>query len=191
MTQKENDELYRTWNKDSYKILCEKNIRLAIKVANSFQDTGIEDEDLLSIAIIGLIKSAKKFNPNMGYKFSSYAVQAIRNEILMEIRKNSCHPYPNESINEIIYSLSDKKFVEKGDLIPDSFDMEEFIIGTRLEDIIDNELNKQSTRNKKIITLYLDGTTQQKIGSIVGVSQTLVSRVINSFRDKVRDKYMK
>lgn len=87
MTMVEKEKLYKDWNTESWKVLVERNMRLAVNIANSFSNTEIEDDDLLSIALYGLVKAAKKFNPLFGYEFSTFSIPVIRNEILHELRK--------------------------------------------------------------------------------------------------------
>ena len=101
LSEDEKLDLYRNWNDESYKVLAERNIRLAIKVAKSFRNTGIEEDDLLAIAMEGLVRAAKTFRPDMEFEFSTYAVSVIKNTICLEIRRNkksiskSCDEVPS------------------------------------------------------------------------------------------------
>lgn len=65
--------------------LVEANVRLAISVATKFQGRGIPLEDLIQEANVGLMKAAGKFEPERGYKFSTYATWWIRQSVTRAI----------------------------------------------------------------------------------------------------------
>lgn len=66
--------------------LIEHNLRLVAHVAKKYQLCGIEQEDLISIGAIGLIKAVGTFKPSAGTQLATYAARCIENEILMAIR---------------------------------------------------------------------------------------------------------
>lgn len=70
------------------KKLAENNMNLARFVARQFKNTGLSYEDLEGIAFLGLTKAAARFDETRAC-FSTYAVPAIRNEILMTLRKRT------------------------------------------------------------------------------------------------------
>ncbi len=61
--------------------LVEHNMRLAITIAKLYQNQGVELEDLIVAAEMGLIAAAEQFDPTVGVKFISYACHHIRREI--------------------------------------------------------------------------------------------------------------
>jgi RNA polymerase sigma factor (sigma-70 family) len=64
--------------RQAHKRMVEANLRLAYSVAQKFIGNGVEMEDLVQAANMGVIRAAEKFNPDLGYKFSTYAYQWIR-----------------------------------------------------------------------------------------------------------------
>lgn len=68
------------------------NLGLADYMANQFRWTGVEDDDLVQLARLGLIKAAKGYKPEMGVKFSSYACKSMWGLILREIYGNQNIP---------------------------------------------------------------------------------------------------
>lgn len=66
--------------------LIEHNLRLVAHLVKKFDNTGEDNEDLISIGTIGLIKGVESFSPNKGTKLATYAARCIENEILMHLR---------------------------------------------------------------------------------------------------------
>lgn len=63
------------------------NMKLAYSTAWKMRDTGIEMDDLQSLALLGLVKAARDYDEKRGYKFSNLAITIMRNEILQEVRR--------------------------------------------------------------------------------------------------------
>lgn len=66
--------------------LIEHNLRLVAHLVKKFDNTGEDNEDLISIGTIGLIKGIESFSPDKGTKLATYAARCIENEILMHLR---------------------------------------------------------------------------------------------------------
>lgn len=71
---------------DARGVLIERNLRLVAHVIKKFENTGEDQEDLISIGTVGLIKAIDSFNGNKGTRLATYAARCIENEILMHIR---------------------------------------------------------------------------------------------------------
>lgn len=65
--------------------LVKANLRFVISVAKQYQNKGLDLVDLIQEGNLGLIKSARLYDPNKGYKFISYAVWWIRQSIMKAI----------------------------------------------------------------------------------------------------------
>ena len=69
--------------------LVQENMGLVYMVAKRFTDRGVDSEELVQIGAIGLIKAVDKFDPGMGFTFSTYAVPLIMGEIRRFLRDNN------------------------------------------------------------------------------------------------------
>ena len=67
-------------------ILIEHNLRLVAHIVKKYQRPEEDNEDLISIGTVGLIKAVITFNPEKGNRLSTYAARCIENEILMMLR---------------------------------------------------------------------------------------------------------
>ena len=63
--------------------LIQHNLRLVVYIARKFDNTGVENDDLISIGTIGLIKAINSFKTDKKIKLATYASRCIENEILM------------------------------------------------------------------------------------------------------------
>ena len=79
---KKGDELAR-------KKLIESNYRLVISIAKKYHRKDLDFEDLLQESSIGLLKAVNKFDPELGYKYSTYACWWIKQAALQYINENS------------------------------------------------------------------------------------------------------
>ncbi|QKG85029.1 sigma-70 family RNA polymerase sigma factor [Kroppenstedtia pulmonis] len=64
-------------------VLIEHNLRLVAHICKKFENTNEDNEDLISIGTIGLIKAIESYRPNKGTKLATYAARCIENEISM------------------------------------------------------------------------------------------------------------
>ena len=71
--------------------LIEHNLRLVAYIAQRFENTGANIEELISIGTVGLVKAISTFNSDKNIKLATYASRCIENEILMFIRKSATH----------------------------------------------------------------------------------------------------
>lgn len=66
--------------------LIEHNLRLVAHIVKKFDVTGDDQDDLISIGTIGLIKAIDTFDPDKGVRLATYAARCVENEILMHLR---------------------------------------------------------------------------------------------------------
>jgi len=164
-------------------ILIERNLRLVAHVAKKYATAKVEQDDLISIGTIGLIKGINSFNLEKGAKLSTYVSRCIDNEILMHLRatkKLGAEVYLNEPIgkdkDDNIVTL--QEVLENNERnIEDEVDikMKIKLLYEKMKDILKD-------REKTILELRfgLGGhkpKTQNEIAKMMGISRSYVSRI--------------
>ena len=79
-------EKLSTGDEDARNILIERNLRLVAHVCKKYSNSNVDQDDLISIGTIGLIKGINSFKPEKGARLSTYVSRCIDNEILMHFR---------------------------------------------------------------------------------------------------------
>ena len=162
-------------------ILIERNLRLVAHIAKKYQNHSKENEDMISIGTIGLIKAISSYRPEKGTKLSTYASRCIDNEILMSIRagKKFAHDIYLQDVigvdregNEV---RVEDKIADVRDAVEDQVDLQ--IRVRRLYHVIKQVLRG---REKTVIELRYglenaDEMTQREIAEILGISRSYVS----------------
>ena len=79
-------QLLKTGDKKAKSILIERNLRLVAHIVKKYYAQSSDQDDLISIGTIGLIKAVNTFDHTKGIRLSSYAARCIENEVLMYFR---------------------------------------------------------------------------------------------------------
>ncbi|MBE6548025.1 MAG: RNA polymerase sporulation sigma factor SigE [Ruminococcaceae bacterium] len=178
-------------------LLIEHNLRLVVYIAKRFENTGIYIEDLISIGTIGLIKAVNTFCIDKNIKLATYASRCIENEILMYIRKNSCH-VGELSIDEPLNVDWDGNELLLSDILGNDEDSVSAAIEQEEETrLIHAAVDTLSPREKQIIELRygLRGKsemTQKEVADHLGISQSYISRlekkIISQLKSQLQGK---
>ncbi len=81
-------ELLKNGDEEARNILIEHNLRLVAHISKKYSSTNIDQDDLISIGSIGLIKGINSFDNSKGIKLSTYISRCVENEILMFLRSS-------------------------------------------------------------------------------------------------------
>lgn len=96
-------ERLKQGDEEARNILIERNLRLVAHVSKKYATTNIDQDDLISIGTIGLIKGINSFDPTKNIRLATYSARCIDNEILMFLRsskKTKTEVYLNEPIGK-------------------------------------------------------------------------------------------
>lgn len=169
-------------DKEARNKLVEHNLRLVAHIIKKYYGTQSEQDDLVSIGTIGLIKAVDTYDMNKNIRLSSYASRCIENEILMHFR-NAKKSAQDISLNETIDTDKDGNPLTLLDIMA----VDDNIIDTlnlkfnsrKLGQYINEELDE---REKKIIILRygLNGKepmTQKNVAKLLNISRSYVSRI--------------
>jgi RNA polymerase sporulation-specific sigma factor len=94
LTAKEERECFlkmKEGDEESRNLLIERNLRLVAHMIKKYYGGAKEQEDLISIGTMGLIKAINTFDVEKGIRFSTYAARCIENAILPPRRFSFCH----------------------------------------------------------------------------------------------------
>lgn len=176
-------ELMKNGNEEARNILIERNLRLVAHVCKKYSTTKIDQDDLISIGSIGLIKGINSFDSSKGVKLATYVSRCIENEILMYLRsakKLSSEVYLDDPIgkdkDDNVVTL--QEVLENNDRnIEDEVDLKFTIkkLYEKMKDVL-------KEREKTILELRfgLNGTkpqTQNEIADSMAISRSYVSRI--------------
>ena len=101
--------------------LIRHNLRLVAHIVKKYYSSNMEQEDLISVGTIGLLKAVGSFDNTKGARFATYAARCIENEILMQFRAGK-KSQNDISIQEPIDSDRDGNSLTLNDIVADTFD---------------------------------------------------------------------
>ena len=169
-------------NEMARNILIRHNLRLVAHIVKKYDSAYTDNEDLISIGTIGLIKGINTFDKSKKTRLATYAARCVENEILMHLRANkkrNREQFLQESIgsdkegNEI--KLMDIISSEE-DSIPDQ--VEKSMNRDRLYEL----LERLPERERKVLELRYglpnnEKLTQREVAAILDISRSYVSRI--------------
>lgn len=181
-------------DKEAKNKLILHNMRLVAHIIKKYYAAACDQEDLISIGTVGLIKAVSTFNTEKGIRFATYASRCIENEILMSFRVQ-------KKLADTVY-MGDTLETDKDgnqltllDVIDD---------GSNLDDIVDKrmqtrqlysyveELSDQREKEILVARYGLYGTvplTQREIARKMGISRSYVSRLEKRAISALRKRY--
>ena len=176
---------------DARIVLVERNLRLVSHILKKYYANASDQEDLISIGTIGLIKGISTFDRSKGARLATYAARCVENEILMYFRSQ------RKSSQDV--SLSD--YIETG---ADGAPLALMDVVSQDEDLLEHMSNREQLRQvckavdavlteqeRQVIVLrYGLGTgnpkRQREVADITGISRSYVSRIEKRALEKLR-----
>ena len=183
--------LAQTGDLDARNVLIEHNLRLVAHIMKKYYAHSADQEDLISIGTIGLIKGIQTFNPGKGARLATYAARCIENEIRMHFRtqKKSAQ---DVSLSDYIETGTDGAPLQLMDVIGEDQDLTEQICVQELAGQLRQAMKQCLTeQEQQVLRLRygLDGRPpqrQREVALATGISRSYVSRMEKRALEKLR-----
>ena len=174
-------------------VLIERNLRLVAHIMKKYYTQTADQEDLISIGTIGLIKGIESFDVSKGARLATYAAKCVENEILMYFRSQK-KTSQDVSLSDYIETGSDGAALSFMDVVAEEDDMLERV--SNREDIrkvlkaVEHVLTPQE-RQVIVLRYGLEGNPprrQREVAQIVGISRSYVSRIEKKALQRLRQE---
>ncbi len=172
-------------------ILIERNLRLVAHIMKKYYCTGSDQEDLISIGTIGLIKGITTFDGSKGARLATYAARCVENEILMHfraMRKTS----QDVSLSDYIETGTDGAALSFMDVVSDDEDLlESLSTKERILQVRRAVAEGLTDQERQVILMRyglggLKPARQREVAELLGISRSYVSRIEKRALQKLR-----
>ena len=183
-------------NRNSRNKLIEHNLRLVAHIVKKFDFKEGEQDDLISIGTIGLIKGVDTYSVSKNVKLTTYCARCIENEILMYFRANNKNN-KNVSLNDAIGYDKDGNEIAILDVLKTQ--KEDFFENIALKDnivLLKKYFNVLTEREKEILIRRYGlfdtlEQTQKQIAKSLKISRSYVSRIEKRALTKILREFIK
>ena len=173
-------------------ILIERNLRLVAHIMKKYYAVASDQEDLISIGTIGLIKGITTFDGTKGSRLATYAARCIENEILMYFRSQK-KSAQDISLSDCIETGSDGAALSLLDVVAEDCDLLEQVAGRELAEQLHQAVDRCLTdQERQVIDLRygLSGCMplrQREVAQILNISRSYISRIETRALQKLRN----
>ena len=176
--------------------LIEHNLRLVVYITRKFENTGVEQDDLISIGTIGLIKAINSFRTDKNIKLAPYASRCIENEILMHLRRTA-RLKSEVSFDEPINSDFEGNELLLSDVL--GTDCESVYSGVESgveKELLSSALARLPDRERRIMYMRFglggeEEMTQKDVADRLGISQSYISRLEKKIIERLKKEISK
>jgi RNA polymerase sporulation-specific sigma factor len=172
-------------------ILIERNLRLVAHIMKKYYANAADQEDLISIGTIGLIKGVTTFDPSKGARLGTYAARCVENEILMHFRSQK-KSGQDVSLSDYIETSADGAPLALMDVLGQEDDLtEQMSAREQVRQLVDAVQTVLTEQERQVIVLRygLGGCQpqrQREVAQITGISRSYVSRIEKRALEKLR-----
>ena len=163
-------------------ILIERNLRLVAHIMKKYYAQTADQEDLISIGTIGLIKGISTFDPSKGARLATYAARCVENEILMYFRSQK-KTAQDVSLSEYIETGKDGNALSLMEVVSSDEDLFEDLSGKEMRSKLYRAMEETLTKRERenvALRYGLGGVTpltQREIAAQYGISRSYISRI--------------
>ena len=175
-------------------VLIERNLRLVAHIMKKYYAQTDDQEDLISIGTIGLIKAISTFDPTKGIRLATYAARCVENEILMYFRSQRKSAM-DVSLSDYIETGKDGTALSLMDVVSEDEDLFEKIstredvrlLGRYMEAVLDD-------RERQVLVLRYglgggEPLPQREVALRCGISRSYISRIEKKALEKLRKAF--
>ena len=172
-------------------VLIERNLRLVAHIMKKYYAQAADQEDLISIGTIGLIKGVTTFDPTKGARLATYAARCVENEILMHFRSQR-KSAQDVSLSDYIETGTDGAALSLMDVVAEDSDLlEQVSLRESVEQLRRCLESCLTDQERQVIRLRygLDGCSpqrQREVAKLTGISRSYVSRIEKRALEKLR-----
>ena len=184
-------ELAAQGDLEARNILIERNLRLVAHIMKKYYAQAADQEDLISIGTIGLIKGIETFDASKGARLATYAARCVENEILMHFRSQK-KSSQDVSLSDYIETGADGAALSLMDVISDDLDLMERVNNRQLLQKLCKAVDQVLTEQERqvIIARYGLGSgrplRQREVAKLTGISRSYVSRIEKKALQKLK-----
>lgn len=173
--------------------LIEHNLRLVAHIIKKYYSATKEQDDLISIGTIGLIKAVETFDYRKGTRLATYASRCIENEILMHFRAGK-KTAQDVSMSDPIDTDKDGNPLTLMDVIAQDESLEEELDLKLNSEKLYRYLHETLTPRERLIVeqrygLAGEELTQRQVAKKLGISRSYVSRIEKKALEKLRARF--
>lgn len=185
---------YAAGDMEARNMLIEHNLRLVAHIIKKYYTQTSDQDDLISIGTIGLIKGVSTYNPQKGARLATYAARCIENEVLMYFRAQKRNA-GELSLSETIDTDKDGNSLSLMDVVSTNDDLlEELDVRENCKQLRQSIEQVLTPREMKIITARYGlnnqkPKTQREIAASCGISRSYVSRIEKKALEKLRNAF--
>ena len=172
-------------------VLIERNLRLVAHIMKKYYAQASDQEDLISIGTIGLIKGISTFDASKGARLATYAARCVENEILMYFRSQR-KSSQDVSLSDYIETGTDGAALSLMDVVSDDEDLLEAVSRRESVQRVGQAVEQCLTEQERQVICLRYGLTgkapqrQREVAAATGISRSYVSRIEKRALQKLR-----
>ena len=184
-------ELAAAGDLDARNVLIERNLRLVAHIMKKYYTQTSDQEDLISIGTIGLIKGITTFDVSKGARLATYAARCVENEILMHFRSQK-KSAQDVSLSDYIETGTDGAALSLMDVVAEDCDLLDQVVNRELAGQLRRAVDTCLTQQEQQVIRLRYGLSglppqrQREVAQAVGISRSYISRIEKRALQKLR-----
>lgn len=164
-----------------------QNRNFSFFIAQRYKNTGIPQDDLVSMCNVGMMKAYNTFDPTKKIKFATYASTIMNNEILMFLRKNKKHLGTMSMDMKLNVDIDGNELTLEDVLEDERVKLDDNLMRGALTDVVEGFKETLDDRERYVFTARLiEGRNQPDIANELGISQSYISRIVKKITKQLQ-----